>query len=43
MYQDFGYTLAHAQTVCTRPSFGPGDEATKQHEVNPLSGVSRCT
>ena len=24
----FGYTLAHAQTVCTRPSFGPGDEAS---------------
>ena len=21
MYQDFRYTLAHAQTVCTRPSF----------------------
>ena len=31
MYQDFRYTLAHAQTVCTRPSFrarGPGDEAS---------------
>ena len=29
MYLDFGYTLAYAQTVCTRPSFGgPGDEAT---------------
>ena len=31
MYQDFRYTLAHAQTVCTRPSFGPGDEATNVH------------
>ena len=30
MYQDFGYTLAHAQTVCTRPSFGPGDEAREE-------------
>ena len=31
MYQDLGYTLVHAQTVCTRPSFGPGDEASVPH------------
>ena len=31
MYQDSGYKLAHAQSVCTRPFSlhreGPGDEA----------------
>ena len=32
MYPDYGYKLAHAQSVCTRPSSprreGPGDEAS---------------
>ena len=31
MYPESGYKMMHAQSVCTRPFFGAGDEAIMNH------------
>lgn len=34
MYQEFSYSLAHAQTVCTRPSLGLGTTLGQPEKLN---------